>query len=142
MAKCEMSLRAPTLDEIQSCLAPLLALCAPMGMTAQDRLEWITAAADTLQDVPADLLDDACRKARAVCDHPSKIIPFVMGEIAERKAMRQERHREILRELKPTPPETNKLWVDLGERKQVAEMMRDWRESGYSAAYARKRRWI
>lgn len=133
-----MSLRAPDLDEIQAALGPVLALCAPLGMTAQDRVEWITAAADTVRNVPADLLAAACRKARAVCDHPSKIIPFIMQDIAAPKAERQRDLQDV--RVRMEPPKDKP--ISRAEREEVAAMMRDWRVNGYSAAYARKRRWI
>lgn len=139
LAKCEMSLREPTIQEIQAALAPLLALCAPLGMTANDRVEWITAAADTLRDVPPDLLASACRKARAACDHPAKIIPFVMNEVKDAKAERHAHYRELRRQLEPMPQTQNR--VDPAERKKVAAMMTEWKAHNYSAEYARHRGW-
>lgn len=109
-----------------------------MGMTANDRIEWIAAAADTLRDVPADLLHIACRKARSACDHPSKIIPFVMNDVRDAHQSRSTQYRE-LREAANPPPQPK--WVNPEERKKVAAMMTEWKAHNYSAAYARQRGW-
>lgn len=101
-------------------------------------MEWITAAADTVRNVPADLLASACRKARAVCDHPSKVIPSIMQDIAAPKAERQRDLQEVRARMEPPKDKP----VDPAERKAVAAMMKDWREHNYSADYARYRRWL
>lgn len=139
LEECEMSLQPPTMADLQAALSPLLALCAPLGMTANDRIEWIGAAADTLRDVPADLLHRACRKARSVCDHPAKIIPFVMSDIAESRQLREHTYRSLRMSLERV--QTPQKYVDPKERAEVAKMMSDWKEHKYSAAYARKRGW-
>lgn len=46
-------------------------------MSDDDRLEWYKAALMTIGDLPADLLAQACVAARKVCDHPSKIVPYI-----------------------------------------------------------------
>ncbi len=50
-------------------------------MTGDDRTEWLKVAQMTLADIPADLLARGCEVARRTCDHPSKIVPAILGEI-------------------------------------------------------------
>lgn len=63
--------------EMAAELARCLTLCAPSGMTQDDRAEWIAMAILETRDMPADLFRDACAQARRTCDHPAKIIPAI-----------------------------------------------------------------
>lgn len=66
-----------SLDRAIELLTPNLILCAPSGMSDNDRFEWYKAALATIGDMPSDLLGEACAAARRVCDHPAKIVPFI-----------------------------------------------------------------
>ncbi len=72
-------------DELAGCLA----LTAPVGMTEEARAEWLAVAWSTLGHLPDDLLTEGCAHARAVADHPSKIVPAIMAETTERLATRR-----------------------------------------------------
>lgn len=65
------------LRELTACLA----LCGGIGMTEDNRREWIRAAWGTLDGIPADLLERGCAEARRTCDHPSKIVPTILREV-------------------------------------------------------------
>lgn len=67
------------MDEIMAALSRCLTLTAPSGMSQEDRLEWLTVAAMELTTVPSVIFDDACAEARRTCDHPSKIVPAIIG---------------------------------------------------------------
>jgi hypothetical protein len=62
-------------------------------MTQEDRTEWIKVALEAIGDVPRDLLEMACDKAKRVCDHPAKIIPFICKETEELTAWRKKQLR-------------------------------------------------
>lgn len=62
---------------------PCLQLVAPVGMGEDDRDIWFEAAQLALADVPADLLRRGAQYAMAHADHPSKIVPAIMREIAD-----------------------------------------------------------
>lgn len=59
-------------------LTACLALVAPVGMTEEAKREWLSVAWATLKHLPADVLASGCRKARASCDHPAKIVPAIL----------------------------------------------------------------
>jgi hypothetical protein len=70
-------------EEILDQLLPILALTAGVGMSQDDRTEWLGAAVDALKDIPGDLLKASIIRARMNCDHPSKVIPFITKDTAE-----------------------------------------------------------
>lgn len=74
-------------------LGSCLALVAPVGMTPEERDEWLGVAYVTVRDlgVPEDLLERGCAAARLKADHHSKIIPAINKEIAESLAYRKRR---------------------------------------------------
>jgi len=73
---------APALGrDFKRLVAPTLSLVAPAGMSEQDAAAWLATAADTLRGMPADLLEVGCRAAREKADHPSKIMPAIMGTV-------------------------------------------------------------
>jgi hypothetical protein len=49
-------------------------------MNEEARAEWLAVAWHTVGHLPADLLAIGCKKAREVCDHPSKIVPAILAE--------------------------------------------------------------
>jgi hypothetical protein len=89
-------LRPATPDQMQAELTACLALSGASGMSEDDRCEWLRAARLTLEGIPADLLAQGCRKARATCDHPSKIVPAIMADVTDQWKWR--------RESRPAPP--------------------------------------
>lgn len=82
-------------QDAMSLLGINLVLCSPSGMTEADRVEWLKAALMTIGDCPKDLLEDACYAARRVCDHPSKIVPFICEQIGDRPDWRWRQVRYI-----------------------------------------------
>jgi hypothetical protein len=93
-----------TPDEMQQELAACLALSGASGMSEDDRCEWLRAARLTLEGIPADLLAQGCRKARATCDHPSKIVPAIMADVTDQWRWRKE-SRPVQAQPEVIPPE-------------------------------------
>lgn len=73
-------------NELTACLS----LTAPAGMTEEGRRDWLAVAWDTLKHIPADILARGARKAREKCDHPSKIVPFIVEATREDMRLRRE----------------------------------------------------
>jgi hypothetical protein len=59
-------------------LSACLALVRPVGMTEDETSDWLEVAADTLEDIPAHIVQDGARAARKRCDHHSKIVPTII----------------------------------------------------------------
>jgi hypothetical protein len=76
-------------NELTACLA----LVAPVGMTEENRRDWLAVAWQTLKDIPPDILAAGAKKARLRCDHPSKIVPAIVEETAEAMRWRREGNR-------------------------------------------------
>lgn len=76
-------LESATAVEFITILTPCLQLVAPVGMSEDDRDIWFEAAQLALADVPADLLRRGAKHAMMHADHPSKIVPAIMREIAD-----------------------------------------------------------
>lgn len=70
-------------------LAPILALVGASGMSQDDRREWLAAATDALRHIPQDLLTSAAARAKMHCDHPSKVIPFIIRDTESAIAFRR-----------------------------------------------------
>jgi hypothetical protein len=92
LALAEDRVRPATAMEFAALLAPCLALCAPSGMTSDDRAEWLKAARMSIGDFPADVLEAACRSARLTCDHPAKIVPHIAKQASDEM---EERRRQL-----------------------------------------------
>jgi len=60
-------------------------------MEESARREWLSVAWKTLSHLPADLLKRGCDHARKTCDHPSKIVPAILGEVQDDFDRRRER---------------------------------------------------
>jgi hypothetical protein len=58
-------------------LAPILTLCAPSGMSQDDREEWLAVASDAVSHIPRGLFLRACHHVKGRHDHPAKIIPSI-----------------------------------------------------------------
>lgn len=81
LAPANFQLHAATQDDFRRELTSCLVLCAPSGMSGEDRKEWLRVAWATLADIPADLLAIGCAAARKSADHPAKIVPAVTAAI-------------------------------------------------------------
>jgi hypothetical protein len=64
-------------------ITPVLTLVGASGMNADDREEWITAAAMALEHLPEDLVRIGLKAAMRKADHPSKVIPLAIAEVEE-----------------------------------------------------------
>ncbi len=58
-------------------LSRCLRLTVPVGMTADDRREWLIVALPEVEKIPACEFFDACAHARKIADHPAKIVPSI-----------------------------------------------------------------
>lgn len=76
-------------EDVITILSPILALVGAAGMSQDDRREWLAAATDALQHIPHDLLSAAAASAKQACDHPSKVIPFIIRETEASIAFRR-----------------------------------------------------
>lgn len=83
-------------DELTACLV----LVAPVGMTEEAKAEWLSVAWATLKHLPPDLLAAGCFEARKTADHPSKIVPAIIGYAEERLETR----KRIARDYGPALP--------------------------------------
>lgn len=63
-------------------------------MNEADRIEWLKEAMEVIGDVPQDLLETAAAKAKRVCDHPAKIVPFICKETEEMTIWRRKNLRD------------------------------------------------
>lgn len=97
--------RAVFRNELTACLA----LTAPAGFTEENRRDWLAVAWQTLKDIPPDILAIGAKKARQLCDHPSKIVPTIMAETADQRQWRAESKRQVAGDMLslPAPPEPN-----------------------------------
>ena len=84
------SLKPAETDDFRNHLTACLILTAPSGMSKDDRNEWLRAAWLTIGHLPADLLKRGCEVARRTADHPSKIVPAILGD-AEAEIRRRKR---------------------------------------------------
>lgn len=128
VAKYEAYLMGPTLDQIMAALSRCLTLTAPSGMTAEDRTEWLTIGAQELVDVPSVYFEDACSEARRTCDHPSKIVPAILGfkppMWLSRSFLSRHLHEARLKlENLGAPRLEQKAEVQIDERREVAASM-------------------
>jgi len=67
--------------EIVHALTPCLQLCAPVGMSVDDKDTWYDAAYMALAHLPAGAVKAAAVRAMQTADHPSKIVPAIIREI-------------------------------------------------------------
>lgn len=64
-------------------LGRCLTLCAPSGMSEDERTTWLATAYAEICHIPAKPFLSATAKARQQCDHPAKIIPTIIRESKE-----------------------------------------------------------
>jgi hypothetical protein len=86
-------LQPATVPEFIQAVTPCLHLCAPVGMSLEDRDTWFDAAYMAIGHLPPDILHDAARAAMRKADHPAKIVPAIIAEAAERVEMRRQANR-------------------------------------------------
>lgn len=63
-------------------LTRCLTLCAPSGMSSDERAVWLATAWAEVSHIPAGTFEGACAAARKIVDHPSKIVPAIIKESA------------------------------------------------------------
>jgi hypothetical protein len=63
-------------------------------MTEEARREWLAVAWQTLNHLPSDLLSSGCIEARKTADHPSKIVPAIIGYAEPRLENRKRIERD------------------------------------------------
>jgi hypothetical protein len=101
-------------------LSPCLILTAPSGMGEGEREAWLHAAWAALKHLPSDLIEAGAKVAMAKADHPSKIVPAILAEVADvfdrrRKSAAMDRPTAL-----PAPRETAE---EKAEREEVAKLM-------------------
>lgn len=62
-------------------LTPCLALASGVGMSGEDRREWLNAAYRAIGHYPLPLLKAGAAEALRTADHPSKIVPSITGHV-------------------------------------------------------------
>ena len=77
----DLVLRPADREDFRRELTACLSLVAPAGMNETARSEWLLVAWNTLNGIPADLLERGCLHARKVADHPAKIVPAILAEV-------------------------------------------------------------
>lgn len=92
ISQAQARLTPATPPEFEQMLKPALSLCAPSGMQAGERAEWIKASIMMLADMPCDLLAIGCHAAMSKCDHPSKVVPTIIAAVEGRW---RDRKREL-----------------------------------------------
>ena len=89
-------------------LSACLALVRPVGMTEDETLDWLEAAADTLAYIPAELVQRGAALARRRCTHHSQIVPAIIDETKDALAWHG-RPAPVLRIVAPAPREASRL---------------------------------
>ena len=84
----------------------LLVLVVPTGMSEAERSAWMTAARAAVRHLPGDQLQVGARAARALADHPSKVIPALLRATDDVMARRTAdlRHVQRIQAMKDRAP--------------------------------------
>lgn len=94
IARMDVRLQPADAASFAGLIGSLLSITGGVGLSEDDRREWIKSAWVHLRDVPADLLERGCKVAGRYCDHPSKIVTTIIREIEaplkERQRLRDE----------------------------------------------------
>lgn len=119
--------RQQAIGELGRCLT----LCAPSGMSSDDRAVWLTAAWAEVADIPAPAFLDGCAAARQIVDHPAKLIPAIILESAAYAGILRRRYEREQAEFdnrnapRLTAQRTPEPWES--DREEVKAMMADLR---------------
>lgn len=109
-------------------LGQCLTLCAPVGMRDDERANWLTIAYSRVSDIPAAQLSMACAAAMDNCDHPAKIVPFIvkhsqeMTDLLHKIERGKRRQYENINAPRLQQQETEQ---PAGDRDEVAAMLHD-----------------
>lgn len=96
-------LSPPPRDILLKALVAAVALVMPAGFSTADKKLWLAAAAQTLKELPADLLERGIRHTRLVADHPSKIVPEIIKAVGG-EWDRRKRDKATIERLMATAP--------------------------------------
>lgn len=115
--------RMEAIAELGRCLT----LCAPSGMSSDERGTWLAAAWAEVQDMPAAAFVSACAEARKVVEHPAKLVPTIIR--CSEPFASQLRRKLVRAEAEWANRNAPRLTVVPGadeadDRAEVAEMMR------------------
>lgn len=117
-----LALEPATREQFAVELTACLALVVPVGMTEEARREWLAVAWQTLKHLPGDLLAAGCLEARKTADHPSKIVPAIIGYAERRFQSRRQFNRDYPAAL-PAPERTEPNYCTPEE---AAEILRQY----------------
>lgn len=114
-------------------LSRCLTLCAPSGMTQDDRAEWISIAMLEVEELPSGALREACKVARTTCKHPSELIPTIVSTATAVAENLQKDHRWAVQAYRnlTAPKITDATNEEIGEeekdevRRLMAELSAD-----------------
>lgn len=111
-------------------LTRCLILCAPSGMSGEERGDWLAIAWAEVRDLPALAFIEACSIARKTVDHPAKLVPAIIREaeayakFLKRKVAREE--AAFARLATPRLADANRqASVTAVDREEVAALMRE-----------------
>src|SRR3546814_15615037 len=71
--------REASIGELTRCLT----LCAPSGMSSDERAVWLATAWSEVREIPAPAFLDACKHALPGLDHPAKLITSLVRDTEE-----------------------------------------------------------
>lgn len=83
----------------------MLGLVAPITMSVDQQTLWLASAVETLSDAAAEEVAAVSIAVRQTVTRPSQIVPEVSSLILElRKERAEQRRREHIRSVPPSPP--------------------------------------
>lgn len=95
-------------EEFANEVTPCLSLASGVGMSRQDQRVWLNAAYRALDGIPIALLKRGCDTAMKTADHPSKIVPAIIGAVQSDWDWRKSHRRPLT------------IMNDVAERGEVA----------------------
>jgi len=121
-------LQPASLPEFIQALTPCLQLCAPVGMSLEDRDTWFDAAFMAIGHLPPDILCDAAQAAMRKADHPAKIVPAIMAEAEERIEKRRQASRYTALPSAPDHDQSDfDLWIaSLATGGEIGDAPKRW----------------
>lgn len=119
-------------------LSACLALVRPVGMTERETEDWLAVAAETLGDIPIDLLEEGAREARDTCTHHAQIVPTIRKTVKERvesrRARRGQPSAQVVR-LAPREPAPESTPIPKLTHEQLQTLNPELRRIGLSLGY-------